>query len=170
MIGAFGSATLAKEVDFISKCPEKCSEYSNKGVNDLVLTCGPISPYFDCYEIEFIDGDPAQIREIEYLLNTTFSLNKIGFNSFICTNLSFTVTFHRRNQNIRPHEIFPFFTTFVEKDRLLRSYIGNMCININHIVTVKGFNGDFIAVRGFFTILPGFFEFLGEFEEAIIIK
>ncbi|MCK5112198.1 MAG: hypothetical protein KAQ84_01530 [Thermoplasmatales archaeon] len=174
MIGALGSVTPAKNVDFVSESSEKRFEYVNGNEYDAVVTAGPISSLLEVSEIDLIDGDPAQIQEIEQLLNINYSLNNIGFKIVECSNLSFSITYHWKYK-FRPLYRFSFFTTLVDNERYFLSYFFNSIpfLGRNHTVTIEGFNGDLFVARFFRMklLMPvGQFCFWGEYEEVTIIR
>jgi hypothetical protein len=153
MIGAFGSVIPATEVDFTSESPEKCFDYVNSDEYDLVVTVGSITPLDDFYEIDFIDGDPAQIQEIEELLNPEFSLGTSLIRYFECSNLSFNITYHWENIFNSPRSTVSFRTVLVDKERFWFTYFNMSYFQKNHTVSVKGFNGRFSAYRPFIMLL-----------------
>ena len=136
---------------------------------DNVVTGGPITSTFDVFDIEFIDGDPNQIQQIERLLDPTYSRDLVRGNSVELTDLDFSITYHWENY-IKPVWKFQFFTTFVDYDRFLISYFFNVILGKNHTITVQGFTGDFWAIRPLFRRLPGSYCFWGEYELVTIIK
>ena len=136
---------------------------------DNVVTGGPITSTFDVFDIEFIDGNPDQIQQIERLLDPTYSRDLVRRNSVEVTDLDFSITYHWDNY-IKPVWKFQFFTTFVNYDRFLISYFLNVILGKNHVITVQGFNGDFWAIRPLFKFLPGSYCFWGEYELVTINK
>jgi len=144
-------------------------KYYGKEEFDNVVTAGPITSIFDVFNIEFIDGNPDQIQEIERLLDPTYSLDIVWRNSVEVTDLDFSITYHWENL-IRPVWKFQFFTTLVDYDRFLISYVFNVILGKNHTVTVEGFTGDFWAIRPVLKFLPGSYCFWGEYEKVTINK
>jgi len=175
IIGALGSVTPAKDVDFTSKSPEKCYEHINSDEYDYVVTFGPISPLLEVTEINWIDGDPEQIQEIEQLLDNKYSLNNLGFTIFECSNLSFSITYHWKYK-FRPLYRWSFFTALVDEERFFFTYFLESIpyLGRNHTVTIEGFNGDLFVARFFrpIKLLNPLAEFCfwGEYEEVTIIK
>ena len=149
--------------------PQQYDEY------DLVYTAGPISPLLEVSEINWIDGDPAQIQEIEQLLDTNYSLKNVGFKTIECSNLSFSITYHWKYK-FRPLYRYSFFTTFVNEERYFLTYFFNSVpyLGRNHTVIIEGFNGDLFVlrfIRPIKLLRPlAQFCFCGEYEEVTIIK
>ena len=175
IIGALGSVTPAKEVDFENENPEKYFKYLNDDEYDEVVTGGPISPLLEVTEINWIEGDPEQIQEIEHLLDNKYSLKNIGFKIIECSNLSFSITYHWKFK-FRPLYRFSFSTALVDNERFFYTYFIESLpyLGRNHTVNVEGFNGDLFVSRFIRPIklinpLAEFF-FWGEFEEVTIIK
>ncbi len=173
--GTFVSVISAKKVDFTSESSGKHIEHFTSDDYDLVATKGPILPFLEVTEIDWIDGDPAKIQEIEQLLDKNFSLKNVGYKTVECSNLSFSITYHWEYR-YRPRYKYNFFTTFVNKKRYWLSWVLNAIpyMGIPHTVTIEGFNGDLSVIRQFspITILNALAEFLftGEFEKVTIIK
>jgi hypothetical protein len=175
MISGLDSVSLAVNVDFTSESPEKSYEHISGDEYDLVYTAGPISPLSEVSEIDWIDGDPAQIQEIEQLLDTNYSLKNVGFKIVECSNLSFSITYHWKYK-FRPLYRFSFFTTLVDEERYFLTYFLNSIpyLGRNHTVTIEGFNGDLFVlrfVRPIKLLKPlAQFCFCGEYKEVTIIK
>ncbi len=161
LLGSFYNTVLANRTEEIKYYEEE--EFDN------VVTAGPITSVFDVFDIEFIDGNPDQIQEIERLLDPTYSLDIVWRNSVEVTDLDFSITYHWENL-IRPVWKFQFFTTLVDYDRFLISYFFNVILGKNHTVTVEGFTGDFWAIRPVLKFLPGSYCFWGEYEKVTINK
>ena len=175
MINVLGSTTLAEKVDFTSENPEQHFQHFSGDEYDLVITGGPISPLLKISEINWINGDPALIQEIEQLLDTKYSLKNIGAKIVECSNLSFSITYHWKFI-YRPLYRYSFFTTLVDEERYLLSYFLNLIpyLSRSHTVTIEGFNGDLAVtryVRPIKLLRPlAQFCFSGEFKEVTIIK
>ena len=174
-IGALSSTTFAKEFDFKSKTQEKQIIKFSGDEYDMVFTSGPIEHLLDVTEINWIQGDPALVQEIEQLLDSTYSLKNVCFKFIECSNLSFSITYHWELR-YRPLYRFSFFTAMVDSDRFFLTYfIKSLPYNgRNHTVIVEGFNGELMVIRYLSPIKIlnpiGDFMFDGEFEEVTIIK
>jgi hypothetical protein len=175
MISALGATTLAEKVDFTSENPEQHFQHFSDDEYDLVITGGPISPLLKVSEINWIDGDPALIQEIEQLLDTNYSLKNIGAKIVECSNLSFSITYHWKFI-YRPLYRYTFFTTLVDEERYLLSYFLNIIpyLGRSHTVTIEGFNGDLAVaryIRPIKLLKPlAQFNFIGEYEKVTLIK
>jgi hypothetical protein len=175
LISGLSSVSLAGKIGFKSVSSEKSYEHFSGDEYDLVYTAGPISPLLEVSEINWIDGDPAQIQGIEQLLDTNYSLKNVGFKNVECSNLSFSITYHWKYR-FRPLYRFSFFTTFVNEERYFLTYFFNSVpfLGRNHTVTIEGFNGDLFVLRFIrpITLLRPLaqFCFCGEYEEVTIIK
>ncbi|KYK21355.1 hypothetical protein AYK21_04915 [Thermoplasmatales archaeon SG8-52-2] len=175
LICSFSSTTLAKKSEFTKFSTENSYKHFNGDEYDFVATAGPIEHIFDIIEIEWIEGDPELIQEIEQLLDPTYSLKNVGVNLIEFSNLSFTITYNW-GFRYRPLYRYSFFTTFANEERYFLSYLLNSIpyLGKTHSTTIKGLTGDIMVVRFFrpLSILNsiGEFHFTGEFEEVTIIK
>ena len=104
-------------------------KYFEESEFDNVVTAGPITSTFDVFDIEFIDGNPDQIQQIERLLDPTYSRDFVWRNSVEVTDLDFSITYHWEI-SLRPVWKFQFFTTLVDYDRFLISYFFNVILEI----------------------------------------
>jgi hypothetical protein len=175
IISSLSYIVPAKEVDSTIKSPEKCYNNINSDEYDYVVTFGPISSLLEVTEINWIDGDPVQIQEIEQLLDNKYSLNNIGFKHIECSNLSFSITYHWVFR-FRPIYRWSFFTALVDEERFFFTYFLESFpyLGRNHTVTIEGFNGDLFVARFFRPIKLinplAEFCFWGKFEEVTITK
>jgi hypothetical protein len=175
LIFSLGSITIAEKTSKISYNSEKSIKHVSNDEYDLVVTAGPIENLLDIIEIEWIEGDPELIKEIEELLDPTYSLKNIGVNVLECSNLSFTITYNW-SFRFRPLYRFSFFTTFINENRMFLSYLFNSIpyLGRSHTTTIEGFNGELMVIRYLRPIKIinsiGEFNFWGDFEEVTITK
>ena len=171
MISSLCSVVLAKEVDSTKVSSEKYFEFYNGNEFEWFETGGPITSLFDIYKIDFLDGDPIKIQEIKQILNITYTPGIIEFITVQCSNFSFTIEYKKNVPYLIPIiSEFSYFTLLFDADRPIYSYLFNGIRGRSHIVTVKGFNGEFQASRILGRFFPDKFIFRGEFEEVIIVK
>ena len=136
MISTLSSTTLAIKGDITSFSSEKSIKHVSSDEFDLVVTAGPIEQLLDVCEIEWIEGDPELIQEIEQLLDNTYSLKNVGMHVIECSNLSFSITYNWEFR-FRPLYRFSFFTTFVNEDRYFLSYLFNNSTNISEAILIS---------------------------------